>query len=344
MQVAAMQYYAQYRDDMKSLDQLNHVKTPISGYLGVVSTTYEVEYISGTAFSILPGGLLIDMRGINVQGCWRIDQPALYSSTHFLLTGHVGSSLEHETWQEITGYDAVSTVRGIQMALAEGATLVNPIYNSTSNNLASLYPTFGFTSGSAPSGFTYDPLTLWTTEPATWTDATQGSEFDLFESVVNTSTSSIHLPWTTYEYSTSTGLYAWCSCINTNANLLQTWINEGDGNENLGTQTVCNGTFSGTVSQYYSAMQSYYFNTVIPDYIGQDFFQLFRPRPGIRSIRLCLSGRSADHDPASDRFRGGDKKRSVPSRHNAGLGRIPAPLDSDHGEHLPIYRIPQGVL
>jgi len=34
--------------------------------------------------------------------------------------GHIGSSLEHEIWQELTGYDAVSTIRGIQMALAVG--------------------------------------------------------------------------------------------------------------------------------------------------------------------------------------------------------------------------------
>ena len=55
LQVAAMQYYAKYRDSIGLLDQLNHVKTPISGFLGVVSTTHQVEYISGTAFSVLPG-------------------------------------------------------------------------------------------------------------------------------------------------------------------------------------------------------------------------------------------------------------------------------------------------
>jgi hypothetical protein len=36
--------------------------------------------------------------------------------------GHISSSVEHETWQELTGYDAVSTVRGIQMALATPVT------------------------------------------------------------------------------------------------------------------------------------------------------------------------------------------------------------------------------
>ena len=72
-----MQYYAKFRDNIAALDDLNHVKTPISGFLGVVSTTYEVEYINGTAFSVLPGGLLIDMKGIQSRAPGASTSPRL---------------------------------------------------------------------------------------------------------------------------------------------------------------------------------------------------------------------------------------------------------------------------
>ncbi len=52
--VAATQYYATVRDDFAQADALNKIKTPIAGFLGVVSTTYGVEYIDATAFAVLP--------------------------------------------------------------------------------------------------------------------------------------------------------------------------------------------------------------------------------------------------------------------------------------------------
>ena len=62
--VAASQYYAKVRDGFAHADALNKIQTPIAGFLGVVSSTHQVEYIDGTAFSVLPGGLLIDMKEI----------------------------------------------------------------------------------------------------------------------------------------------------------------------------------------------------------------------------------------------------------------------------------------
>ncbi|ETR66825.1 MAG: hypothetical protein OMM_12297 [Candidatus Magnetoglobus multicellularis str. Araruama] len=88
--------------------------SPINGYLGVISTTYDVEYLDDSPFSVMPGGLLIDMKGLDYNGIWRKDLPATPSNRVFELCGHIMSSLEHEVWQELTGYDAISTVRGIQ--------------------------------------------------------------------------------------------------------------------------------------------------------------------------------------------------------------------------------------
>lgn len=63
--VGATQYYAKLREQFERADRLMKAKTPVIGFLGVVSSVYEAEYVDGTAFSILPGGLLIDMKGIN---------------------------------------------------------------------------------------------------------------------------------------------------------------------------------------------------------------------------------------------------------------------------------------
>jgi len=124
--VSMSQYYTRFVENTRRLDALNHVISPMEGFVGVVSSTYEVDYLNGTAFSVMPGGLLIDMKGVQFNGSWRNNAPSTYASDHFELVGHEGSSLEHEIWQEITGFDAVSTVRGIQMALAGGATLLTP--------------------------------------------------------------------------------------------------------------------------------------------------------------------------------------------------------------------------
>jgi hypothetical protein len=67
-------YYTQLREKCQRLGLLNHVILPIQYYIGVISTTYDVEYIDDTPFSIMPGGLLIDMKGIAYNGIWRINQ------------------------------------------------------------------------------------------------------------------------------------------------------------------------------------------------------------------------------------------------------------------------------
>lgn len=184
LNVAATQYYAKLRDQMSQADALNRVKTPIAGFLGVVSSTHQVEYIDGTAFSVLPGGLLIDMKGITITGTWRIDQPATFSNSHFEFVGHVVSSLEHEIWQELTGYDAISTVRGIQMALANNATLLTPKKNATTDTAATMYASLGF-GATAPAGFTLNERTIFATRQASWAYATATStvSFDVLKPV-----------------------------------------------------------------------------------------------------------------------------------------------------------------
>ena len=277
--VGATQYYAKLREQFERSDRLMKTKTPVIGFLGVVSSVYEAEYIDGTAFSILPGGLLIDMKGITIGGAYRTNEAAVnYSNRQFEFLGHLSSSLEHEIWQELTGYDAVSTVRGIQMALANGATLLNPKKNATSDTLPGLYPSFGF-STTVPSGFTYKPLTVYSTAPTTWTHAASGSAFETFLSTVSTGTSATQKLLAAYTYSTTNGLYAWSDCVDYWEGQLQAFYN-ANGNISISPISLCNQTFSGPVLTVISQFQSYWNNTIIPSYIGQTYFDYFDRNKG----------------------------------------------------------------
>lgn len=273
--VAATQYYAKLKDDYAAIDRINKVKTPISGFLGVVSSTYQPEYINGTAFSILPSGLLIDMKGITIAGSWRINAPATVSNAQFNLVGHIGSSLEHETWQELTGYDAISTVRGIQMALASGATLLDLKKNQTTDTVPAGLTALGFASGSIPSGFTPVTFNLFGTKPTTWTNATSGASFDAIYSNKAVTTPVAQQYFKRYKYSTTSGLYAWVNCVNGLYTQLQALASSNPNTQY--TSGFCDGvsTHSGTPSSLISQLQPYYLNTIIPSYIGQQFFDFF---------------------------------------------------------------------
>lgn len=123
--VAQSLYYTKLKENSNRYSRLKNIVSPIAAYVGIVSTTYEVEKIGETPFAVLPGGLLIDLKGIRINGSWIMNAAESYSNETFKFLGHIASSLEHEVWQELTGYDAVSTMRGIQLALKTGASLVN---------------------------------------------------------------------------------------------------------------------------------------------------------------------------------------------------------------------------
>lgn len=274
--VASTQYYASQREQFDRADHLMKTKTPIIGFLGVVSSVYDVEYISNTAFSVLPGGLLIDMKGITIGGSYRTnDVPLTYSNRQFEFLGHITSSLEHEIWQELTGYDAVSTVRGIQMAMASGSTLVNPKKNSTLDTLPGIYPSFGF-STTVPVGFTYTPFTIFATTPATWKHATTGTSFDTLLSTVATTTNATQKMIGTYTYSTTSGLYGWSNCVAgqvaaVNAVAATTTISG----------TTCYGTpFSGLKGAVLGVISSDWTTNIIPKAIGQTYFNYFDTKQG----------------------------------------------------------------
>jgi hypothetical protein len=276
--VASTQYFASLREQSDRADHLMKAKTPILGFLGVVSSVYDVEYIGNTAFSVLPGGLLIDMKGLANVGSYRANAaPLTYSNRQFEFIGHITSSLEHEIWQELTGYDAVSTVRGIQMAMASGATLLNPKKNATQDTLPGLYPSFGFNT-TVPAGFTYTPFTIFATTPATWSHAISGSGFDTLLSTVTTTTNATQRLITSYTYGPTSGLYGWSSCVANQvaavkANIISTVLPI--------TGTTCFGTpLSGLQGAVLTAISNDWTSNIIPKAIGQTYFNYFDTKQG----------------------------------------------------------------
>lgn len=197
--VGATQYYAKLREQFERSDHLMKTKTPVIGFLGVVSSVYEAEYIDGTAFSILPGGLLIDMKGITIGGAYRTNEAAVsYSNRQFEFLGHITSSLEHETWQELTGYDAVSTVRGIQMALGNGSSLVSVKRNASTNTVPAFISSVGF-GAAAQAPFAIVQRDVYGTRPTTWSHTTT-SATDGFDVLKKTPTSSSDTRLATLSY------------------------------------------------------------------------------------------------------------------------------------------------
>lgn len=255
-------YYARFRESIRQLDELNHVVSPIEGFVGVVSSVYDVDYVDGTAFSVMPGGLLIDMKGVRFNGNWRTNAVSTYAGKHFDLVGHIGSSLEHEIWQELTGYDAISTVRGIQFALAAGATLLNPKKNATQDTVPASYPGFGFAT-TAPSPFVLKERDVFTTRPATWAaPITPGKAFEAMKMTVTATDTRQGL----LTYSSNGTSYdnrytadSFIQCVDDTENYLNT----------LGANTpvnmgICDGQPAKvrTASQTKTALQNYYFSIV----------------------------------------------------------------------------------
>jgi len=225
LEVAAQQYYAKLRDDFAQLDAINRMRTPIVGFLGVVSATHSAQYLDGTAFAIEPGGLLIDMKGITNAGCWRIDQPSTFSNTHFELSGHILSSLEHETWQELTGFDAISTMRGIQISLANGGSLLNFYRDASTDTFPTLgSPGFGFAT-TVPAGFTLHTYSIFGQNYESWSYSGSSPTTAGFEAML---ANSLGIPvndyrLTPYTYAANNGIDGFYSSYASLIQQINTW-------------------------------------------------------------------------------------------------------------------------
>jgi hypothetical protein len=124
-----------------------------------------VQYLDSTSFGVTPTGLLIDLKGFK-HATLRMDTGQADGET-FLFNGHYASSLEHEVWQKVTGLDAISTMRGFQTALRQGAALLHVKRTAAFDPIPGTLETLGF-KATVPSGFTPTTYEVYGRRLYTW--------------------------------------------------------------------------------------------------------------------------------------------------------------------------------
>ncbi len=168
LETAIYSYFQQVNQQRRQLDALHHTITPLNGLVGIANSVVDVEYDNGSPFAIIPGGLVLDMKGIRVIETRRIDTTGGINNRTFDLLTHIWSSLEHEVWQQLTGYDAISTVRGVQIALANGANLLEIKHNTTENTFDVGMTQLGFVKGVVPTPLTPRETEVFDKKLVTW--------------------------------------------------------------------------------------------------------------------------------------------------------------------------------
>lgn len=131
MNVAIRHYMNKGEQGGEKLCALMHTVCSVL-YAGIVSARSEALYFGDTLFGISPKGLLIDLPGVTIITPLRYDgrDGIVTDGNSIRINGYYGSALEHEVWQDIASLDAISSVRGMQRATADGSV----IYSIDRNN------------------------------------------------------------------------------------------------------------------------------------------------------------------------------------------------------------------
>ena len=192
-------YVAQGRDLVERVNQLHRTAGVVLSLLGVVTTPLDVRAVEEGPFSVLPLGLLVDMRGSKLAGPFKIDKYSTkVDGETFKLQLHALSALEHEVLQELTGVEALSTVKGIQRALGDGGTLVRLGDVPTPTPIATALTAWGFGS-TLPAAFRAVELDflghkLWL--PRTAGRGTAVKRLEIMPGTVTTTSSAVRRrPW-----------------------------------------------------------------------------------------------------------------------------------------------------
>jgi len=185
LETAVYSYFQQLNDLRSQLDAIHHTISPLNGLVGIANSVVDVEYDNGSPFAITPGGLVLDMKGIRVIETRRIDTAGGINNRTFDLLIHMWSSLEHEVWQQLTGYDAISTVRGIQIALANGANLLEIKRNSTENTFDAGIGQLGFQKGVTPTPLVARETEVFSKKLVTWFASPEDGQTHIFEGLWN---------------------------------------------------------------------------------------------------------------------------------------------------------------
>lgn len=187
--VAKDLYFARLRDGLERAAKLQRSVMPRLGFLGLVSSIHDVRSVDGTAFQVVPAGMLVDMRPIRVWRGSRIDAD-VPNAGPVRLAGHIVSALEHQVLQEVTGFSAISTVKGLQKTAADGGTLMVLDEAQSQISMETALANFGM-QPSLPPGIGSNTTQVFTDR--VWlpqsTDGQDGRVLDVMKASIDTTTS-----------------------------------------------------------------------------------------------------------------------------------------------------------
>lgn len=137
LHIAGLRYYQQIFENAKTIASLNHYQIFEQRSESVMSSGVNVIYLFDRPFSVQSSNMSIDGGG---QGhlWYEIDgsDNATLRAKLADINAMTGSSLEHQIWEELINEEAVSAVKAIQAANAQGI----PIHQIDSSSLDTILP------------------------------------------------------------------------------------------------------------------------------------------------------------------------------------------------------------
>lgn len=121
LHLGTLRYFQRYRDEQQRLYAIDRVAAAILPAVGITSGGLSVEYFFDRPIGVDASEPVMDIRG-HGDLLNRIDAPTAPTDRETRLMAHVGSALEHQVWEELTGREFISTVKGFQLARERFAT------------------------------------------------------------------------------------------------------------------------------------------------------------------------------------------------------------------------------
>lgn len=115
LHLGTLRYFQRLRDEQRRLFEVDRVAWVSLPAVGITSGGLSVDYFFDRPVGVDASDPVMDIRGFG-DLLNRIDAPTASVEREIRLLAHVGSALEHQVWEELTGREFVSTVKGFQIA------------------------------------------------------------------------------------------------------------------------------------------------------------------------------------------------------------------------------------
>ncbi|MBI3805079.1 MAG: HNH endonuclease [Nitrospirae bacterium] len=114
LHLSGLKYMRHFADAIHIVAEIDGGSGQSGNHIGLTSSDLKVQYLFDIPYAIYPGELVVDViggqsRNVDItsgSGVWKT----------FLLSGYAASAYEHYIWQENARLDAISAVKGIQIA------------------------------------------------------------------------------------------------------------------------------------------------------------------------------------------------------------------------------------